>query len=328
LIYCLLPADLAAELHEPLRRHFAMQPGVDVVVERRAAERRGPGDRRQAAERPHPDERRAVRNPAGRRVGERRVLSVGVSAPTLPRQARGEAARIVFVEIVEPLGLDAEDLDTRRVVTRIQAGDMAAFETLYRRYFDRVYAYLKVALRSGDEAEDMAQQVFLKVLEALPRYEYRPGTPFRAWLFVIVRRHAISRLREAGRLEIVDVGDAIDERTAAPERDPSALSWLSDREMLVFVNRLPLAQQQVLVLRFMLDLTSQEIAEVLDISADNVRVLQHRALGFLRQRLGAVGFEQSRAPRARSRSVIRKSPVLRTRRFALAFGDRSRARSL
>jgi RNA polymerase sigma factor (sigma-70 family) len=93
-----------------------------------------------------------------------------------------------------------EDADTARLVELIQAGEHERFGEVYVRYFDRVYSYLRLVLRNEHHAEELAQQVFLDVLEALPRYEPRDSTPFRGWLFAIARNRAISQLRATGRV--------------------------------------------------------------------------------------------------------------------------------
>jgi RNA polymerase sigma-70 factor (ECF subfamily) len=320
-VYCLIPRDLAPKLHEQLRRHFAADPWVDVIVERRGTERRGGADRRADSPRPGVSsgaERRRIRARQGRRVGERRAELVLVDGPALPRRARGCADRVVFVERLEPLGLAAEDLDSARLVARIQAGERSVFAELYMRYFDRVYSYLAIALHDPHEAEDAAQQTFLSVMGALPSYERREQ-PFRAWLFTIARNAAIQRIRHRGRLALVEPAQLDRVRDAPAEDDThvSALDWISDRELLMFVERLPLAQRQVLVLRYMVGLDNRDIAAVLGRSANEVRVLQHRATTFLRDRLTALG----RAPRAARRQPVGrchpKSAVLRTRRFSL-----------
>src|SRR4029077_11161841 len=102
-----------------------------------------------------------------------------------------------------PDGELAEELDTVRIVARIQAGDSELFGALYTRYFDRVYGYLRVALNDPHEAEDGAQQGFVKVFQALPGYEQRSHT-FSAWLFTIVRNHLRDELRRRGRLKVLD----------------------------------------------------------------------------------------------------------------------------
>jgi RNA polymerase sigma-70 factor (ECF subfamily) len=317
--YCLIPSDLAPWLHEHLRRHFAGDASIEVIVERRVAERRHGPERRDDAIAGAPDRRR-IRSRSGRRVAERRASLVTVDTLPLPRRARPHTGRIEFVERLEPSSRTVEDADTARLVARIQGGDRDAFALLYMRYFDRVYGYLRIALASPHEAEDATQQVFVNVMQALPRYQ-EERAPFRAWLFVIVRNYALSQLRHRGRLELVEPSELARQIGVPPDGDPDegdlrALSWVSDRDLLVFIERLPFAQQQVLLLRFMLDLSHTQTAAVLDRSVADVRNLQSRALRFLRARLVAIGREPRRA-RTRMVRCPPKAPVLRSRRFAL-----------
>ncbi|MDX6633752.1 MAG: hypothetical protein QOG26_1757 [Solirubrobacterales bacterium] len=232
----------------------------------------------------------------------------------------GRLGEVVFVERVEPVGEQLEDLDTARLVTQIQAGDQAAFSQLYMRYFDRVYSYLRVVLNDIHEAEDAAQQVFMQVLEAVPRYERRGAQPFRAWLFVIVRNYAVARVRKLNRLEPMEPQELNERRgrNGDQEEEMPALDWISDRDLVLFVERLPLPQRQVLLLRFQLDLSNTQVAAVLGRSENEVRVMQHRALRFLRDRLTAVGREpRSGERRPRMARCPQKARVLRERRFAL-----------
>jgi DNA-directed RNA polymerase specialized sigma24 family protein len=85
----------------------------------------------------------------------------------------------------------------------------------------------------------------------------------------------------------------------------------------MFVERLPLPQRQVLLLRYMLDLPHEATAKALGLSPENVRILHHRALRFLEERLTAIGRAPGEVPRNRSRGTLKQAPVLRTRRFAL-----------
>lgn len=319
-IYCVVPRHLVASLHDPLRRHFRADPTVVVVAERRQADRRARSDRRSGEERPHGPDRRFIRALTGRRAGERRATPVPVPALELPRKARRLAAELEFIERLEPSDQQLEDADTARLVARIQSGEVARFADLYLRYFDRVYGYLRVVLRDSHEADEAAQEVFTRVLGALPSYERR-DRPFRSWLFVIVRNCALDRVRELRRTELGAAdelcgnGDQGSEDTSSP----GALGWISDPEILMLVERLPLAQRQVLVLRFLLDLPSREIAELLQRSPEDVRILQHRALHFLRERLRALdrGAEHGQRGGIRMRVYRKQLRVLRTRRFAL-----------
>jgi RNA polymerase sigma-70 factor (ECF subfamily) len=317
-IYCVVPWELAGELHEDLRAYFRTDPNVDVVVERRYRERRS-AEQRRAAEAEAANERRLIRNADGRRVGDRRAAVAAVEPPTLPKKIHPFVERLTFLERLEPSDQHYEDLDTARLVTRHQAGDREVFAELYMRYFDRVYSYLRLALDDEHAAEDTTQQVFMKVMEALPRYERRTQ-PFRAWLFTIVRNHAIRYLEKRGRMEVVDPVELTERREDRTELEPpealGALGWISDREILMLIERLPVAQRQVLMLRYMMDLTTTDIAAVLGRSNEDVRALQSRALRFLQKRLTALG----RTPPRREPTIgmTRRrtgAPVLRARRF-------------
>jgi RNA polymerase sigma-70 factor, ECF subfamily len=302
MIYCIVPRGLAPRVQERLRRSLSDDAACAVIVERRCTDRRGGVERRGTDGTPPvpPLERRRIRSWTGRRCGERRaaLLPVRGRQLSLPRAAQRLADRVTFVERVEPSEHALEDMEAARVVTRVQSGDMESFADLYTRYFGRVWGYMRLALRTADEAEDATQHVFLSVLEALPKYERRTQ-PFRAWLFRIARNHAVDRLRERGRLDIeepskLELLAGPSERGGGSCGDLGALDWLSDHDMLAFIERLPLAQRQVLVLRYMLDLSTAEIADVLDRSQASIRQLQSRALRRLENQVGALGVERPR----------------------------------
>jgi RNA polymerase sigma-70 factor (ECF subfamily) len=299
IIYCLLPPDLASDLHDPLRRHFRDDPDVEVVVEGRRRERRSGADRRRAhAASPGERERRRIKSVTGRRVAERRAALAPSRRPppVLPPNALGVANRIVFLERLEPPTREAEDRDAARLVTRFQGGDPDAFSILYSRYFERVYGYLRVILRDADEAEDGAQQVFVNVFEALPAYERR-GQPFRAWFMTIVRNVAFDCLRRRSRIEPRDA-ESIDSRLQQLERaelEPEMLR-ISDRELSPLLENLSPPQRQVILLRYVLGLSSAETGRVLGRSPVAVRGLQYRALRSLRTSPG--GRRELAVPRA------------------------------
>jgi RNA polymerase sigma-70 factor (ECF subfamily) len=310
---------LGPQVHELLRRQFHDQPAIEVVVERRVRDRRSTGERRAGDALPGSlaTDHRVIRNLAGRRVGERRAPLLEITAPMLPRKLRRFARDLVFVERLEPATQAAEDLDTSRLVLRIQAGERNLFAVLYTRYFDRVYSYMRALLHDAADAEDATQQVFVSILEALPRYELR-SQPFRAWLFTIVRNRALRQIEKRRRLEPTDpvaVAEVWEAAAAGPELE--VLDWLSDRELTMFVERLPLLQRQVLLLRYLFDLPAPQVAQILERSSTYVRKLEERSLAFLRTRLMALGRSPRCEQRREVRGMVRQVRVLRARRWAL-----------
>jgi RNA polymerase sigma-70 factor (ECF subfamily) len=322
-VLCLLPLALAPRLERQMVS-WGSEHGVEVIVERRRADRREEADRRSEPWpraddlEPVASERRRIRHRLGRRVAERRATLIPVSEPAeLPRRAAAERDGLLFVERLDVDDECREDADSARLVTRLQAGEQDLFADLYERYFVRVYSYLRVALHDRHEAEDAAQQIFLQVMEALHRYEIR-DVPFRAWLFRIVRNHTLNHLEKRGRIEVEDpiALDRLREFEARP-LDPGVLDWLSDADMMIVVSRLPLAQRQVLMLRYMMDLSWSQIAEILGRSPAAARQLQARALSELRGRLAVVKPDTprtARLPMARRPGCL---PVLNARRYAL-----------
>jgi RNA polymerase sigma-70 factor (ECF subfamily) len=319
-IYCIVPTDLADRAHDVLREHFLDEPGVEVVVEMRSDERRA-RERRSAASADYDEDRRQIRGTAGRRVAERRAQLSEVEMPTLPRRARAYADRLRFVRRMEPTTQRAHDIENARLVTRFQAGEKTVFSEIYMRNFDAVYGYARMALRDHHEAEDVTQQVFVSVMAALPRYELRGSTPFRAWLFRIARNEVLTSLRKRGRLAVEEPESIERHREEPTERSPlGSLDWISDADLLFLLERLPQMQRQAITLRYLLDLSTEEMCLVLDRTPVAVRKLEHRALRFLEERLAALRSEPVGSRRARSGMTarLRRAPVLGARRFALS----------
>ena len=283
MVYCIVPRELAPELHDVLREHFRGERGTTAIVEFRRTSRRRLPDRRHE-DRPPARERRRIRNENGRRVADRRASTAVVEPPPLPRVAEPFAPELVFVEREEPSDQESLDADTKRLVTGFQSGEDDVFDEIYLRHFDTVYGYAHAAVRNSHDAEDAAQQVFVRALQALPDYEVRTA-PFRAWLFRIARNVVMDSLRSGNRV-IVEPPDELAERREAVVEDVDAdLSWLTEREVAAQVELLPRAQREVIVLRYLLDLPYDEIAGLTGGTARAAKHLHTRAIRVLEGRL-------------------------------------------
>jgi len=172
----------------------------------------------------------------------------------------------------------------RLMVDAARAGNEAAMSELYTLYFPRVYRYILARTGSTYDAEDLTEEVFMRVLEAIERFQWR-DVPFSAWLFRIAHNAVISQRRKdsaRGRPAPLLDGLAID--TAGP--DELVETRLALNEIMRAAEQLPDAQRQVIALRFAAALSVAETAEAMGKGQGNVKVIQHKAIAKLREMMG------------------------------------------
>jgi RNA polymerase sigma-70 factor, ECF subfamily len=180
--------------------------------------------------------------------------------------------------VLDRIERTADEPGVRDLVDGARAGDEFAFAELYIRFFDRVHRYLQIALKNPDDALEAAQKVFVKLLEALPGHEPL-REPFRAWLFRVVRNHAIDQQRRsAGRGEMEPEEGLSTHHETLLARASAMVTHDGGGTIKSLIAELPPAQQRVLVLRFVYEFTAPETAEALGTTADAVRHTQVRAL--------------------------------------------------
>jgi len=178
-------------------------------------------------------------------------------------------------ETLEGVSRDSDDLD--ELAARVASGDRAAFDDLYTRTVDEVYAFVRGQCRNDAEAEDIIANVFLRVWRSARSYRVGSGQ-FRRWLFAIarneVKRAWAQRKREAAPLpEEIAEAEANRPGLDIPTRD------LLHRAMLVLTPE----QRDVVVLRYYGGKSHQEIAAILGKREGAVRALLLRALRKMRK---------------------------------------------
>lgn len=175
-------------------------------------------------------------------------------------------------------------------IRQAQQGDAAAYEALVRRYQTVAFRTAWIILRDVADAEDVAQSAFLKAWLGIRRADL--DRPFQPWLLAIVANEARNRRRARGRWLARVVPEDRSERL--PETGPPLQNQVEQHEDIEVVMQHLLTMDDVdrttLWCRYVLDLSEQETADVMDCAAGTVKSRTHRAMSRLRTRLYNAGF--------------------------------------
>ena len=185
--------------------------------------------------------------------------------------------------VVRPLN-DAELVESE-LVERAKRGDVSAYEQIVERYQEPVFRAAYLVTRSAADAQEAAQDAFVKAYAALGRF--RSGSPLRPWLMRIAVNESRNRLRAAGRREALALRAAA-ERPVDADPSPEAVLLTAERRraLLAAVEQLREDDRLVIVCRFFLDLSERETAEALGWRHGTVKSRLSRALDRLREELG------------------------------------------
>jgi RNA polymerase sigma-70 factor, ECF subfamily len=172
------------------------------------------------------------------------------------------------------------------LVERARRGDDRAYEELVRAHQGIAFRTAYLVTGSAADAEDAAQDAFVKAYRALGRF--RPGAPFRPWLLRIVSNEARNRRRSAGRRAGLALRAAGEDPSggAAPSPEGALLASEQSGALLAAVNGLREEDRLVIACRYFLDLSEEETAAALDWRRGTVKSRLSRALGRLREQLG------------------------------------------
>ena len=179
-------------------------------------------------------------------------------------------------------------LSDEQVVAEVLTGHTALFEALMRRHNQRLYRIARTILRNEAEAEDVMQQAYVNAFAHLRQFDGRAR--FSTWLIQIAVYESLSRLRQRGRDAGLDPEGPIPLRlvsAAGSTQDPERLAFSSELGVLLesAIDRLPDGAREVFVLRQVEGLSTEEVAEALDVSPDVVKTRFSRARAALRRDL-------------------------------------------
>ncbi len=175
-------------------------------------------------------------------------------------------------------------MDDAVLVEKFRSGDAAAYETLVRRYQDKVMATCVRMLGNREDAEDAAQEVFVKVYDALPRFD--PRAKFSTWLYRVTINHCLNMLRARRVRRLfslhrtdpeVDGYVQVVERDPAPGPEGELEREERGRALWKAIDALPENQKVATVLARFGNLSYAEIAEVMETTVSAVESILHRA---------------------------------------------------
>lgn len=178
-----------------------------------------------------------------------------------------------------------------RLARRALKGDQQAFAEIVALYQDKLYHMAFRMLGSRQEAEDVTQEAFLRVYRNLDRYD--ESMKFSTWIYRIATNLCIDRLRKRRAIYSLDAEssehEGLDGYALIPgdNRTPESEMLITETQRIVreAIDTLPAKYKSVMVLRYLHDLSLQEIGEVLDMPVTTVKTRVHRGREFLRKKL-------------------------------------------
>ena len=176
-----------------------------------------------------------------------------------------------------------DEVAIERLVAEAQSGDEWAFGMIFDHYHEPVYRFIACRVQRPSDAEDLTQLVFVKALEALPRYEPR-GVPFGGWLFRLARNTVIDFVRTHHDHAELETASGRAHADVGP--DEIAIVRQELDAVGAALGRLTDEQREAVALRFFAGLSAREAADAMGKQEGTVRGLQFRAIAALRRDLG------------------------------------------
>ena len=170
---------------------------------------------------------------------------------------------------------DRSDCAEQRLLSLAAQGDKRAFGLLYERYRDEIYRFAFYRLGDPDEAEDVTANAFVKTWEYLPRISRQDASirNLRSWLYQVTRNLVVDHYRKQKALPLPERLREGDDSTTNVAETNIVYELLARGVM-----RLRPEYQQIIILRFINQLSHKEIAEIMKLNAGQTRVMQYRAL--------------------------------------------------
>lgn len=192
-------------------------------------------------------------------------------------------------------------MDEPALVERAKT-DKEAFGLLYEQHVDRIYNYIYYKTGNHADAEDLTARVFFRAWEHIGRFQDQ-GVPFSAWLYRIAHNLVANWHRDNSRRKLISLDDLTNWHV--PQDGPERLTELTEDHsaLLEAVRQLPAERQDLLILKYVEQLSNAEIGVVLGRSDGAVKSLYHRTLLALRSELDA-SFDHAPPGKSRWRRLL------------------------
>ena len=171
------------------------------------------------------------------------------------------------------------------VLNRAAQGESEAFGLLYERYIDRIFNYVYYRTGNLHDAEDLTARVFQRAMNHIKNYTDR-GVPFSAWLYRIAHNLVANWHRDRSRRQEIPINDVpiLPSKGDHPERN--LVRSQEEDALLRLIRRLPPERQNLLILKFVENMSNAEIGAIMGRSEGAVKSLYHRTLLALRDQIG------------------------------------------
>ena len=182
------------------------------------------------------------------------------------------------------------DAEMIALISAAQRGDPKAYDQLYNLYSDKLFRYLYLRLGEREPAEDLAAEVFVRLVRVLPRYRInsaRPVAAFSAWLYRIAANLLTDHYRRQRLRRHADLADQSNLAADDPPPHQQVETVEAATDVWAAVNQLGAEQQAVVLHRFAEQCSLAEAADLMGKSLGAVKALQHRALTNLRRLLAS-----------------------------------------
>ncbi|MBC8100366.1 MAG: sigma-70 family RNA polymerase sigma factor [Armatimonadetes bacterium] len=160
--------------------------------------------------------------------------------------------------------------------------DKNAFGELYERYVKKIYNYLYYRTGNQHDAEDLTARVFYRAMSHIETYTER-GIPFQAWLYRIAHNLVANWHRDQGRRKVIPLDEFIASSLRSESPDKSAEDREERELLLSAIRRLPEERQQLLLLKFVDELSNADIGDIMERTEGAIKSLYHRTLIALRE---------------------------------------------